>query len=166
MTDGNCRVVLIGVSGSGKTAVGSALAARLGWPFIDADDLHPAANIAKMSAGIPLTDEDRRPWLAEVARRLALVPDAVAACSALRRSYRDAIAGPVPGTFFVHLAVPAATLAARMRARGGHFMPVSLLDSQLATFEPLGPDEHGMEVDASRDLDAVLAGLRRCWPRR
>jgi gluconokinase len=159
VTDGDCHVVLIGVSGSGKTAVGSALAVRLGWRFTDADDLHPPANIAKMSAGVPLTDEDRRPWLAEVARQLASARHAVAACSALRRSYRDAIASAVPGTIFVHLAVPAATLAARMRARGSHFMPVSLLDSQLATFEPMGPDEAGLVIDASRDLDAVVAEL-------
>ncbi|HUN37449.1 MAG TPA: gluconokinase [Trebonia sp.] len=151
--------MLIGVSGSGKTAVGSALAARLGWRFIDADDLHPAANIAKMSAGVPLTDEDRRPWLIEVARQLAQGDDAIAACSALRRSYRDLIADRVAGVFFVHLTVPAATLAARMAARGGHFMPASLLDSQLATFEPLGPDERGVSVDAARDVDIVVAEL-------
>jgi gluconokinase len=153
------RVVLMGVSGSGKTAVGSALAARLGWRFIDADDLHPPTNIAKMSAGVPLTDEDRRPWLAEVARQLASGRDAVAACSALRRSYRDIIADAVPGAFFVQLSVSPATLAARMRARGDHFMPVSLLDSQLATLEPLGPDEHGVVIDASRDLDAVVTEM-------
>jgi carbohydrate kinase (thermoresistant glucokinase family) len=159
---GGRRVVLIGVSGSGKTAVGSALAARLGWRFIDADDLHPPASIAKMSAGAPLTDDDRRPWLAEVARQLALGHDTIAACSALRRSYRTSIADAVPEALFVHLAVPAATLAARMQARGAHFMPVSLLDSQLATFEPLGPDERGVSVDASRELGTVvteLAGL-------
>jgi carbohydrate kinase (thermoresistant glucokinase family) len=160
MTDaGYRRVVLIGVSGSGKTAVGSRLAARLGWRFIDADNLHPPANIAKMSAGVPLTDDDRRPWLAEVARQLASGRDAIAGCSALRRSYRDAIAAAAPGAFFIHLDVPAAILAARMRARGDHFMPVSLLDSQLATFEPLGPDEPGMVIDASGDLDTVVAEL-------
>jgi len=156
---GDRRVVLIGVSGSGKTVVGAALAARLGCRFIDADDLHPPANIAKMSAGVPLTDDDRRPWLIEVARQLALEHEVIAACSALRRSYRTLIADRVPGAFFVHLAVPAATLAARMRARGDHFMPASLLDSQLATFEPLGPDERGVSVDASRELGAVVADL-------
>jgi gluconokinase len=153
------HVVLTGVSGSGKSAVGSALAARLGWRFIDADDLHPAANIAKMSAGVPLTDEDRRPWLAEVARQLAAAHDAVAACSALRRSYREILAAAVPGVLFIQLSVPPATLLARMQARGNHFMPVSLLDSQLATFEPLGPGEHGVAIDASRDLDTVVGEL-------
>lgn len=156
---GGRRVVLIGVSGSGKTAIGTRLAARLGWPFIDADDLHPPANVAKMSAGVPLTDDDRRPWLAEVARHLVSAHDAVAACSALRRSYRDAIAAAVPGAFFVHLAVPPAVLEARMRARQAHFMPVSLLASQLATFEPLGPDEPGIAIDASGEADAVVSEL-------
>jgi carbohydrate kinase (thermoresistant glucokinase family) len=156
---GDRRVVLIGVSGSGKTAIGTRLAAQLGWRFIDADDLHPPANIAKMAAGVPLTDDDRRPWLAEVTRQLDAGHDAVAACSALRRPYRDIIASAVPGVFFVQLSVPAAALAARMRARKDHFMPVSLLDSQLATFEPLGPDEPGTVIDASRDLDTVVAEL-------
>ena len=160
MTTGAARrVVIMGVSGSGKTAVGSALAARLGWRFIDADDLHPPANIAKMSGGVPLTDEDRRPWLAEVARQLVPGPDAIAAWSALRQAYRNAIADAVPGVLFVHLAVPTATLAARMLAREGHFMPASLLDSQLATFEPLGPGESGIVVNAARELDSVVAEL-------
>src|ERR1700743_1138116 len=133
---GDRRVVLMGVSGSGKTAIGSRLAGRLGWSFIEADDYPPAANIPNMSGGLPLTSADRRPWVAAVARQLAAEHHAIAACSALRRSYRDQIAGAVPGTFFVHLTVPAATLARRMRARDAHFMPVSLLDSQTATLEP------------------------------
>lgn len=153
------RIVIMGVSGSGKTAVGSALASRLGWPFIDADELHPPANIAKMSSGVPLTDDDRVPWLEEVARQLASEYDAIVACSALRRSYRRAIADAAAGAFFVHLAAPRALLLARMRARSGHFMPVSLLDSQLATLEPLDPGESGMTIDAARDLDDVVAEL-------
>lgn len=156
---GDQRVVLMGASGSGKTAVGSRLAAQPGWRFVDADDYHPPASIAKMSAGIPLTDEDRRPWLAAVARQLASGHQVIAACSALRRSYRDIIAAAVPGTFFVCLAVPADALAERMRARDAHFMPVSLLGSQLATLEPLGPGERGITVDAARDLDTVVAEL-------
>jgi carbohydrate kinase (thermoresistant glucokinase family) len=149
----------MGVSGSGKTAVGSALAARLGWRFIDADDLHPPANIAKMSAGTPLTDEDRAPWLAAVARQLVSGPPAIAACSALKRAYRNTLADTVPGVFFVHLAVPATTLAARMRTREGHFMPASLLDSQLSALEPLGPGEPGITIDADRDPDDVVHEL-------
>jgi carbohydrate kinase (thermoresistant glucokinase family) len=160
MTSGSIRrVVVMGVSGSGKTAIGSALAARLGWRFIDADDLHPAVNIVKMSNGVPLTDHDREPWLAEVARQLASGCHAIAACSALRQSYRRTIADTVPGAFFVHLAVPTAMLAARMQARTGHFMPATLLNSQLATLEPLDPGEAGMTVDAARQLDDVVAEL-------
>jgi len=155
------RVVLIGVSGSGKTAVGSALAAELGWRFIDADDLHPPANIAMMSSGVPLTDQDRVPWLAAVAQQLASGGNAVAACSALKRDYRNTIAEGVPGVFFVHLAVPAAALAARMRAREGHFMPAVLLDSQLSAFEPLVPGESGMTIDADRGLDVVVHELAK-----
>ena len=156
---GIARVVIMGVSGSGKTAVGSALAERLGWRFIDADDLHPPANIARMAAGIPLTDQDRAPWLAAVAQQLASGRRTVAACSALKRVYRAAIAEAVPGVFFVHLSVPAATLAARMRTREGHFMPAFLLDSQLSAFEPLGPGEPGIAVDADRDLGSVIDDL-------
>ena len=153
---GIARVVIMGVSGSGKTAVGSAVAARLGWRFIDADDLHPPANIARMSAGIPLTDQDRDPWLAAVAQQLASGRRTIAACSALKRVYRAAIGEAVPGVFFVQLAVPAAILAARMRAREGHFMPALLLDSQLSALEPLDPGEPGIAVDADRDLDTVV----------
>jgi gluconokinase len=156
---GTGRVVITGVSGSGKTAVGSALAAQLGWRFIDADDLHPPANIAKMSGGTPLTDQDRAPWLAAVAWQLASGRRTIAACSALKRAYRNTIAEAVPGVFFVHLAVPAATLAARMRTREGHFMPTFLLDSQLSAFEPLDPGEPGIAIDADRDLDSVVHEL-------
>jgi len=131
-TRGARRVVIMGVSGSCKTAVGSALAARLGWRFIDADDLHSPANIAKMSGGVRLTDQDRGPWLAAVARQLASDGDEIAACSALRRPYRNTIADAVPRVFFVHLTVPPATLAARMRTREGHFMPSSLRSRSLA----------------------------------
>jgi carbohydrate kinase (thermoresistant glucokinase family) len=155
------RVVIMGVSGSGKTTVGSAVAARLGWRFIDGDTLHPPGNIAKMAGGAPLTDADRAPWLAAVARQLASGGDAIAACSALRRAYRLAIAEAVPGVLFVHLTVPAGTLAARMRTREGHFMPASLLDSQLSTLEPLGPGESGIAIDAARELDSVVTELAR-----
>jgi gluconokinase len=153
------RVVIMGVAGSGKTAVGSALAARLDWRFIDADDLHPPTNIAKMSGGTPLTDQDRAPWLAAVGRQLASGQRTIAACSALKLAYRATIAEAAPGAFFVHLAVPVTTLTARMRAREGHFMPSSLLDSQLSAFEPLGRGERGIAIDADRDLDSVVNEL-------
>jgi len=149
------RVVVMGVSGSGKTTVGIALAARLGLRFVDADDLHPAANVAKMAAGTPLTDEDRWPWLAAVGDALAAAdePGMVMACSALKRSYRDAIRARAEGAFFVHLTAPVAVLRDRIGHRASHFMPASLLDSQLATLEPLQADEHGATVDVSGDID-------------
>ena len=129
--------VVMGVSGSGKTVVGTALAARLGLPFHDGDDFHPPANVAKMSAGIPLTDADREPWLrtlAEKIREWNAAGGAVLACSALKESYRQQLheGGDVR---FVFLDVPKQLLADRLRGRTGHFMPVTLLDSQLATLE-------------------------------
>ena len=159
-------VVVMGVSGSGKSTVGAALALRLSVPFVDADDLHPARNIAKMTAGEALGDGDRRPWLDDLGRWLAAHPDGgVAGCSALRRRYRDQLRGHLPPgqPAFVHLAADAAVLRRRLADRAGHFMPVSLLESQLATLEPLEPDEVGVVVDAAQDVDACveacLAGL-------
>ncbi|UZN04285.1 gluconokinase [Cellulomonas sp. S1-8] len=138
------RVVVMGVAGCGKSTVGSALARRLGVPFVDADGLHPHANVARMSAGVPLTDDDRAPWLAAVAAELAEAPRGlVVACSALRRRYRDALRAGAPGTVFVHLTGTREILAARLGARLDHFMPPALLDSQLATLEPLDDDEPG-----------------------
>lgn len=138
----------MGVSGSGKSTVGAALAARLGIPFADADDLHPAANVATMAAGIPLTDEDRWPWLALVGGALAAASTTglVMACSALRRSYRDAIRAAAPEAVFVHLDLAREVLDEQVSGRTDHFMPASLLDSQLATLEPLDPDEAGLVV--------------------
>jgi carbohydrate kinase (thermoresistant glucokinase family) len=144
------HVVVMGVSGCGKSTVGALLASQLGVPFADADDLHPPRNVAKMSAGQPLTDEDRWPWLARVGAELATAPDGmVVACSALRRRYRDAIRTATPDTVFVHLAAPRVRLADRMAARLDHFMPAALLDSQLATLEPLEPDERGFVLDVT-----------------
>lgn len=152
------RVVVMGVSGCGKSTVGELLAQRLGVPFVDGDRLHPAANVAKMSAGTPLTDEDRWPWLEAVGAAIAAEPDgAVMACSALRRVYRDVIRRAAPGTVFVHLHGSRELLAARMAARPGHFMPPSLLDSQLATLEPLGPDEDGVVLDVAPPAPQVVA---------
>jgi carbohydrate kinase (thermoresistant glucokinase family) len=144
------HVVVMGVSGCGKSTVGALLAGTLGVPFADADDLHPPRNIAKMSAGQPLTDDDRRPWLARVGAELAGASGGmVVACSALRRRYRDAIREAAPGTVFVHLDAPRGRLAERMAARLDHFMPASLLDSQLATLEPLESDERGFSLDGT-----------------
>ncbi|GIG20433.1 gluconokinase [Cellulomonas chitinilytica] len=152
------HVVVMGVSGCGKSTVGSLLADRLGVPFLDADSLHPPANVARMAAGVPLTDEDRWPWLRLVGDAMASRPaGAVVACSALRRSYRDLLRASVPDLRLVHLVGTREQLAARMRARERHFMPVSLLDTQLATLEPLGADEHGVELDCARDPAGLAA---------
>lgn len=145
----------MGVSGCGKSSLGAALAAALALPFTDADDLHPAANRAKMAAGQPLTDADRWPWLQAVGAVLA-GGAGVVACSALRRTYRDRLreaAGPVQ---FLHLVAPRKVIAQRLAARRGHFMPLALLDSQLATLEPLAPGE-GWTLEVSGPQEANLA---------
>ncbi len=140
----------MGVSGSGKTTIATRLAVRLGWIFMDADDLHPAANIAKMHAGIPLDDVDRAPWLSAIAdwvgARLAAGDRAIVACSALKRAYRRTILGDHASICFVYLAGARALLASRLSWRKGHFMPADLLDSQLATLEAPGPDEPAITV--------------------
>ena len=140
-------LVVMGVSGSGKTTVGIALAAVLEVPFRDGDDLHPAANVAKMAAGIALTDDDRMPWLALVGAELAVAScGLVIACSALKKVYRGAILAAAPAVCFVFLDGSRELLESRVQLRRGHFMPTSLLDSQLATLEPLAPDEPGVRV--------------------
>ncbi len=151
-------VVVMGVSGSGKSTVGAALAQRLGVPFEDADDLHPPANIAKMSAGEPLDDEDRRPWLDAVGRWLHEHDSTggVMSCSALRRRYRDQIREHAPRVELVHLDGTREVIARRQASRPGHFMPASLLDSQFATLEPLAPDEHGVVIDVDQSIDAIV----------
>jgi gluconokinase len=148
-------VFVMGVSGVGKTTVGSALAAKLGTPFIDADDLHPPANIAKMAAGIPLTDEDRWPWLETVARAAGRQPSVVA-CSALRRRYRDYLLSLLPGAIFIHLEAGRQQIAERVTGRTHEYMPASLLDSQLATLEPLAADEPGFQLDATMAIEHLL----------
>ncbi|GLY47734.1 gluconokinase [Lentzea sp. NBRC 102530] len=152
-------MVVMGPSGAGKSAVGGALAALLGLPFVDADALHPERNRAKMAAGTPLEDADRWPWLDVVGERLAR-GRVVIACSALKRRYRDHLRGFAPGTVFVELRVDRAVLADRM-ARREHFMPVSLLDSQLAALEPLGGDEAGVVVGDDGPLDVVAGRCAR-----
>jgi carbohydrate kinase (thermoresistant glucokinase family) len=159
-------VVVMGVSGSGKSTIGKHLADRLGVRFVDGDDLHPAANIRKMAAGHPLTDADRWPWLARIGRALTEAEDTglVIACSALKRAYRDAILAEEPRTVFLHLVARRDVIADRLSHRGGHFMPTSLLDSQLATLEPLAPDEPGREIDVGRDVATVVDDAMAALP--
>ena len=158
-------IVLMGVSGSGKTTVGEALAARLAMPFVEADALHPKANRDKMSAGIPLTDDDRWPWLDIVGARIEEVRreghGVVATCSALKRVYRDRLRAKVTGPLlFVLLDSPPDVLAGRMANRKGHFMPPALLTSQLATLEKPMPDEPAMlVVDGTRPVTELVAAI-------
>ncbi|MFS8096885.1 gluconokinase [Lentzea alba] len=147
----------MGVSGSGKSTTGAALARRLGVPFADADEFHPASNVAKMSAGVPLDDADREPWLAAIAGWLALHADGgVVICSALKRAFRDRLRAAAPAAYFVHLSGDSAVVSARVAARTGHFMPVALVDSQFAALEPLEPDEHGLVLDLDQPVDAIV----------
>lgn len=150
------RLVVMGPSGSGKSLVGAAVAARLRARFIDGDDLHPHANIVKMRNGTALTDADREPWLDVVGLTLAREDASlVVACSALRRAYRDRIRAASADAVFVELVVDAPELNARM-SRRDHFMPPALLDSQLATLEPLAQDEAGFRVANDADLQSVV----------
>jgi len=151
-------VVVMGVSGSGKSTVGAALADALGLRFVDGDSLHPAANVAKMAAGIPLDDADRAPWLDAIGQVLAAGP-VVVACSALKRQYRDRLRAAAPTLRLVFLDGSRTLLASRMAARPGHFMPTSLLDSQLATLEVPGPDEHALTVDVATPVARLVSTL-------
>jgi gluconokinase len=150
-------VVVMGVSGSGKSTVGAALAQRLRVPFVDADTLHPATNIAKMKAGEPLTDEDRYPWLGAVGEWLADHCDGgVMSCSALKRKYRDRLRAHCPQIEFLHLTGSPELIERRQAGRPGHFMPTSLLKSQFDSLEPLGPDERGVVIDGGENVDAIV----------
>ncbi len=149
-------VVVMGVSGAGKSTVGRALALRLGVPFVDADALHPPANVAKMAAGEPLGDDDRYPWLERVGEWLAGHPDGVVSCSALKRKYRDQLRAHCPRAEFLHLDGSAETIGRRLVDRSGHFMPAALLRSQLETLEPLGVDEPGVTINIGHSVDAVV----------
>ena len=153
------RNVLMGVAGSGKTSVGVALSLAAGIPYRDGDDLHPAANVAKMSRGEPLTDDDRWPWLAKVGQTLAPAP-LIIGCSALKRCYRDLITAEAhaPVTF-IHLSGSRDLIASRMNARKGHFMPPALLDSQFAALEPPGPDENAITVGIDQSLEGIVADI-------
>lgn len=151
-------LVVMGVSGSGKTTVGAAIGQRLRVPFADADDFHPAANVAKMAAGQPLDDEDRWPWLETIGAWLAAhdVTGGVMSCSALKRRYRDQLRHHAGRVDFLHLHGSPELIAHRQAARSGHFMPASLLTSQFATLEPLSPDEHGLVLDVDLPVDDLV----------
>jgi len=167
-------LVVMGVSGCGKSTVGALLGRRLGKPFLDGDDFHPAANKEKMGAGIPLTDSDREPWLAVLGSLLAgqgVLPEGtddggpavppIVACSALKRRYRDLLRGYAPDLVFVHLAGSAETIGARMDARAHEFMPRTLLDSQFAALEDLEEDEAHVLADITQPLDVLVESVVR-----
>ena len=150
-------IVVMGVSGSGKSTVGAALAQRLRVPFADADDFHPEANVAKMSAGESLDDDDRYPWLEVIGEWLAEHPEGgVMSCSALKHKYRDQLRRHCPDTHFLHLAGTTDVIGRRQASRPGHFMPASLLASQFNTLEPLTPDENGVAIDVDKNIDSII----------
>lgn len=149
----------MGVSGAGKTTVGQAAAALAGVRFLDADALHPASNVAKMAAGLPLDDADRAPWLDAVGAALVAVAPCIMACSALRAAYRDRLRVDAPRARFALLDLDRAGLERRLVAREGHFMPAALLDSQLATLERPAPAEGVLVLDADRPLDELAAAV-------
>jgi carbohydrate kinase (thermoresistant glucokinase family) len=152
--------VVMGVSGSGKTTIAEAIAQREGWKLVEGDKFHPPANVEKMRRGIPLTDEDRWPWLRAIAAEIDAMRErgesAVVACSALKRAYRDILIGDRPDVVLVYLRGDKDLIAARMAARKGHFMPPALLDSQFATLEEPGPDEHPIIVSVAAPPEAVV----------
>ena len=160
-------VVVMGVAGTGKTTIGPLVAEALGIPYAEGDDFHPAANVAKMSAGVPLDDTDRGPWLDAIGAwahdRAGL--GGVVSSSALKRIYRDRLRAAAPGVVFLHLTGDRALIERRMGARRGHFMPTALLDSQFATLQPLQEDEAGVAVDVSGSpaeiTERAVAALRR-----
>ncbi|MEV7787897.1 gluconokinase [Streptomyces sp. NPDC088106] len=150
-------VVIMGVAGTGKTTIGPLLAARLDVPYAEGDDFHPQANIDKMSAGTPLGDDDRWPWLDAIGAwaHERAGHGGVVSCSALKRSYRDRLRAAAPGVVFVHLSGDRALVEDRMAHRQGHFMPTALLDSQFATLQPLEPDEAGVSVDVAGSPEEI-----------
>jgi gluconokinase len=160
----------MGVSGSGKSTVAGILADRLGYRFLEGDDLHSAANVAKMTSGIPLDDADRLPWLHAITGAMRQRPSeeegVVVACSALARRYRDVLRDGDASTFFVFLDADTDVLRARVAARRDSFVPASLLDSQLAALEPLQGDEVGVRVDADQSPDAVVDQVLGVWTLR
>lgn len=156
-------VIVMGVSGSGKSTVGRELAGRLAADFLEGDDLHPAQNVARMASGVALTDEDRQGWLETLAARLAMAEvhgrGLVISCSALKRSYRDILRKGAPNLLLVHLGGSYDLLAARMARRAGHYMPSSLLDSQFATLEPPGADENALTLDVEQSAELIVSAI-------
>lgn len=157
-------IVVMGVSGCGKSTVGRALGATLGLPFVEGDDLHPPRNVALMAAGTPLTDDDRRDWLNTLAEVLAGAAarghGVVVSCSALKRSYRERLRAGAPGCRFVFLHGPQALLAERLQGRSGHYMPASLLQSQLDTLEPPAADEQAIALPITLAPEALVAEVK------
>lgn len=151
-------IVVMGVSGSGKSTVGAALAQRTRVPFADADDFHPSANIAKMTSGQSLNDDDRYPWLESIGEWLGArcAGGGVMSCSALKRKYRDQLRRRCPEVIFLHLAGSPEVIGKRQASRPGHFMPASLLASQFETLEPLQADERGVVIDVDQDIDSIV----------
>jgi len=158
-------VVVMGVSGSGKTTIATRLADTLAWQYQDGDDLHPPENVAKMKGGTSLTDEDRWPWLRRIAERIdewrAAGQGGVITSSALKRAYRDVIVGDRPGTALVYLQGSRELIKARMAAREGHFMPVALLDNQFTVLEEPAADERPIVIDVAATPDAIVAEIVR-----
>ncbi|MCW2538128.1 MAG: gluconokinase [Modestobacter sp.] len=156
-------IVVMGVSGAGKTSVAVEIARQLGWEYIEGDDLHPAANVAKMAGGHPLDDEDRWPWLRKIAEVIgeheAAGTSFLVTCSALKRSYRDLLRDGHPSIWFAHVSASEAVLGERLKMRQGHYMPPSLLGSQLATLEPLADDEPGAVIPGNGPLEQTVAEL-------
>jgi len=156
-------IVVMGVSGAGKSSVGQSLAAQLGTSFIDGDTLHPEANVRKMASGVPLNDDDRWPWLHLVGTKLATSSHSgtIVACSALKRSYRDAIRTAAPDTTFILLKADRPALQDRLTQRPGHFMPASLLTSQLETLEELQDDESGLMIQSTGGIETTVEKIRK-----
>jgi gluconokinase len=156
-------IVVMGVSGSGKSTVAATLVDRLGWEFAEGDDFHPAANVEKMRAGIALDDDDRWPWLRSLAAWIGEHEQAgrnvVVTCSALKRRYRDLLCDGHPSVWFAHVTADAELIRDRIEHRTGHYMPASLLDSQLATLEPLADDEPGARVSGAESPPSVVTEL-------
>jgi gluconokinase len=162
-------LIVAGIAGSGKTTAGALIAGRLGWPFADGDSFHPEANIVKMSAGVPLTDADRQPWLRTIGEwldaRITAGQPGVMTCSALKRAYRDELLAGRPAATLVFLQVSREVLAQRLVTRPDHFFHANLLASQLATLEPPAPDERVLTVSADDDVEHTVARIiAMVWP--